>query len=179
MYKKMIHYHNIMNSEVDRLSRRILMFQKEEKRTGTWFMSTREIAEQCGQINTFDQVLELSKDEWKKIWKETIWKKDEMSVRERAKGMTKMRTVEATTYGRKRYVTQLKPEEVGVVLRMKLHMTKLLANFTNKGEERSCRVCNEEDETDEHMMECRKVKNMWKHMNLNRSYIESENVKKT
>ena len=101
-YKKMMLYHNIMNSEVDRLSRRILMFQKEEKRTGTWFMATKEIAEQCGQINTFDQVLQLSKDEWKKIWKETIWKKDEMSVRERAKGMTKMRTVEATAYGRKR-----------------------------------------------------------------------------
>ena len=28
------------------------------------------------------------------------------------------------------------------------------------------------------MMECRKVKNMWKHVNLNRSYIESENVSK-
>ena len=65
-----------------------------------------------------------------------------------------------------------------MILRMKLHMTKLLANFTNKGEERRCRLCNEEDETDEHMMECRKVKNMWKHMNLNRSYIESENVSK-
>ena len=62
-YKKMMLYHNIMNSEVDRLSRRILMFQKEEKRTGTWFTSTKEIAEQCGQINTFDQVLQLSKDE--------------------------------------------------------------------------------------------------------------------
>lgn len=91
-----------MNCEVDRLSRRILMFQKEEKRTGIWFTSTKEIAEQCGQINTLDQVLQLSKDEWKKIWKETIWKKDEMSVRERAKGMTKMRTVEATAYRRKR-----------------------------------------------------------------------------
>ena len=78
-------------------------------------------------------MLELPEGEWKKIWKEIIWKKDEMRVRQRAKGMTKMRTVEATAYGRKRYVTQLKPEELGMVLRMKLHMIKLLANFTNKG----------------------------------------------
>ena len=106
-------------------------------------------------MHTFDQVLQISKDEWKKIWKGTIWKKDEISVREKAKGMTKMRTVEATSYRRRRYIKKLKPEKVGMVLRMKLHMTKLLANFTNKGEERRNRLCNEEDETDEHMMECR------------------------
>ena len=81
-YKKMMLYHNLMNSEIDQLSRRTLMFQKEENRIGTtWFFSTKAIAEQCGHIHSFDQVLELSKDKWKKVWKETIWKKDEMSVR--------------------------------------------------------------------------------------------------
>ena len=47
----------------------------------TWFISTKAVADQCGHIHTFDQVLELSKDKWKKVWKETIWEKDEMSVR--------------------------------------------------------------------------------------------------
>ena len=66
-----------------------------------------------------------------------------------------------------------------MVLRMKLHMTKFLANVTNKGEERRCMLCNEEDETEERIMECRKVKHMWKHMKLNRNYIKSENACKS
>ena len=75
--------------------------------------------------------------------------------------MTKIRMVEQQQR-RKRYISKLKPEKVGIVLRMKLHMTNLLVNFTNKGEERRCRLCNKEDMTEEHL-KSREVKYMWKH----------------
>ena len=78
----MMLYHNLMNSEIGRLARRILMFQKDENRIGTWFTSTKE-AKQCGQLYTFGQMLELSKDKWKRVWKEAIWKRDEMIAQEK------------------------------------------------------------------------------------------------
>jgi hypothetical protein len=87
-----------MNSQIETFQKNTHVSKRREQNRHTmWFKSTKEIAEQYGQIHTFDQVLQLSNEEWKKIWKGTIWKKDEISIREKAKGMTKMRTVEATS----------------------------------------------------------------------------------
>ena len=92
--------------------------------------------------------------------------------------MTKLRTVKTTQYERKKYIEELRPEDVGKVLKMKLHMTKFLANYTSKGENRKCRLCNKDDETNEHILDCHRVKRILKHLKIDSTYLESENIVK-
>ena len=60
--------------------------------------------------------------------------KDTIKVIDTAVKKTHLRTVVRSDYGKKQYGNDLKPENVGRIMRMKQHMSKLLANYINDKE---------------------------------------------
>ena len=89
-YKKLMLYHNIKNSENERVIKQIVDIQEEETRSTTWVASVREIMKKYG-IEL--EVKSCLKSKLKKEVKKIIQKNVEDELKTLSKGMEKMRTV--------------------------------------------------------------------------------------
>ena len=94
-YRKLMLYHNIMNSDDRRVLKKMLLVQREENREGTWYYNICEIME---KYEIQDDVEKSGKSKWKKEVKENIRRKTEETVRKECCKMTKTRTVKHNKY---------------------------------------------------------------------------------
>ena len=62
-YRKMMLFHNIKNSEQERVIKQILEVQEDEARTSTWYAGVKKAVEKYGITKKVDEVL---KSAWKK-----------------------------------------------------------------------------------------------------------------
>ena len=138
----------------------------------------KDIAEECNLENELENVEKTKKSDWKRKCKEQLYSKDEKEIEQKAGKMTKMRTALQSNFGRKRYIRELTINDVTSVMKMRLHMTRLRANYKEKGTERTCRLCSDGEETEEHILECKKVKRTLGHMSFDKTYIEVDNARK-
>ncbi len=65
--------------------------------------------------------------------------------------MTKLRFLKNVPFGPKTYVSEGNISEISKVLRAKLNMVKIGANY---GNHKTCIMCQEVSETTEHLLEC-------------------------
>ena len=71
--------------------------------------------------------------------------------------MKKLRFLKGSEFGEKEYMKYCDAEEIARILKVKLNMCNISANF---GKPESCRVCKQEMETTEHLFECEAVGSM-------------------
>jgi len=89
-YSKLVLFHNIMQSDNQRVLKQLLIAQKEENREGTWHHNICQLIERY-EIEL--DVEETTKEKWKDEVKGKIRKVAERIVREHCCSMTKTRTV--------------------------------------------------------------------------------------
>ena len=89
---------------------------------------------------------------------------------------TKMRTVCKTNFGMKEYLQGgFTGKEVSDILKTKLHMLELRANYRNLEEQQECRLCRKGEETTEHIfLKCKMLKELREEMRISTSMLESE-----
>ena len=153
-YRKMMLFHNIMNSDERRVLKKLLLVQREENRAGTWYNNLCKTMEMYGiELN----VEESSKHKWKNLVKEQIRKKTEEIVREECCKMTKARSVKDDIFELKQYLKDLHIRSSREILLYRLHMINLPMNFKNAWKQKQCPLCRQEEGTTEHYFSCPEI----------------------
>ena len=150
-YRKLMLFHNIMNSDERRVLKKLLLVQRQENREGTWYSSICKLTERY-KIEL--DVEKSVKSRWKTHVKENIRSKTEEIVREECCRMTKTRTVKNDQYELKKYLKDLYISSSKEILLVRLHMINVPMNFKNTWKEKKCPLCKSCEGTTEHYFEC-------------------------
>ena len=160
-YKRLMIFHNIVNSEESRIMRKILEEQKKEERGGTWYDHTQQ------QIKKYEIEIPASrtrKSEWKKHVKQKIRKRTEEDIRDKCKKMKKTKIIKDDEYTLKEYIKELKHEDAKDIMKVRLYMVNVPENYKNLWKNSNCPLCNHEESSQEHFVECPHVTaiaNVW------------------
>ena len=158
-YKKLMLFHNIMNSDEKRVLKKLLLVQKQENRKGTWYTNT------CIIIQKYRIELDVTvvlKSEWKREVKTKLREYTEHSIRKECEKMTKTRTVRTDDYVMKDYLKELPVKLSRKILLNRLHMTKIPMNFKNNWSTWSCPLCHFPEASTEHYFVCQQTEHLRK-----------------
>ncbi len=154
-YKRLMLYHNIMNSSDERISKQIVMQQRKHQHTHGFYQEIRKSA--TALKVKLEDVIErrVKKSEWKRALKEQMKKVLNEKANAISGEMTKLRHIQGSDLEEKEYVKKCNMEDLTDILKLRLNMIKLDCNYGKKG---NCKLCGGERETLEHMLECKEVK---------------------
>ena len=139
-----------MNSENNRLGKKIVLAQKEIVGEN-WTTETERIGRKYGM--EMEEVDKVKKSEWKKELKKRIASEIENVWKDRCVKMKKLRHGKKSKFGKKDYLTKSSTEEASEYLCIRLEM-KDIGN--NQGKERKC-MCGEKESV-EHLSECKEIR---------------------
>ena len=151
-YRKLMLYHSITNSGERRIATNMLNAQRVMDREGTWLGGVKKILVEYGIDDTAKDDL---KSRWKKKVKEKIKYKVEQRVRAECTGKSKSRTVLNGKYGMTEYLKETTITEAKLILKTRLHMTKIPCNYKSLDLEDCCWLCGSEEARSEHYYECK------------------------
>ena len=171
MYRKIMLFHNIYNSPESRLVKRVVMEQEKSEENDTFYADVEDMA---GNLNiNMEIVKELTKSQLKKLVKRQIDSKMMNLVRKETETMKKMRFTfdeKDEEFCTKPYILKMGGTEAIQVLKTRLNLLPIYGNF--KGDvylRRICTHCKENDDTTEHLVECR----VFSSKNINSSHLQN------
>jgi hypothetical protein len=106
-------------------------------------------------------LLEITKSAWKKEAKEKLGKVVAEEVEKKKEQSKKMRFTRG--HETQDYIKECSMEEVKKIMKIRLNMTELKANFKGKHQETTCSACKQEEETTEHVIKCEEYKRIVGH----------------
>ena len=161
IYKRIMFFHHQIHSDERRITRRIVVNQMAMKKKKNWYANVEEWLDRLDMERNEEEILEITKSSWKREVKEKLGKVVAEEVEKRRGEMKKMRF----TRGHKvqEYIEKCRMEEVKKIMKMRLNMTDLKANFKGKYKDLKCPACKQEDETTEHVIQCEEYKRIIGH----------------
>ena len=75
---------------------------------------------------------------------------------------TKFRTVRDDKWERKEYITTCDSDLVKDIIKIRLHMWELKKNYQREEEDTKCPICNQKEDTTEHVLECQTAETVYK-----------------
>jgi hypothetical protein len=169
-YKKLMLLHNIVQSDERRFIKRLIVEQEKENRESTWYGSVKRI--KAKYDIQLDEKVTL-KSTWKRHVKQKIAEKEEVIIRDRCKQGTKARTIARDLYECKRYMRGLSLADVKRIIRYRLHMSQLPANYKQNGISR-CPLCEEGEGNTEHYFRCGYTKYLAQTWRVSEEDLESQ-----
>ena len=153
IYKRLMFFHHLINSDERRISRQIVINQmKMEKKKNNWYGSVREWLERLEMETEEEEILEISKSRWKKELKEKLGDIVADEVEKKRLEMKKLRF--SRGHEMQEYVKTCSMAKVKNIMKLRLNMTDLKANFKGKHQDTMCVACKLEPETTEHVIQC-------------------------
>lgn len=156
-YRKLMFYHNLLNSDERRLCKRMVIEQEACDDKDTFYADVMDMASSIGL--SLDIVKTSSKAELKTKLKKLI-NQSMVNLVKKSLHMSKLRFVNPSdTFGRKQYLLKMDGFSAVKTLKTRLNMLPVYGNF--KGDltlPRICKWCDiEEDDTTEHFLTCTKM----------------------
>ena len=150
-HKRLMLYHNIMNSNHERIARQIIQQQQAYQISGGFYSQVQESAK-CLLVNK-EQLhhYQVRKCQWKNMVQYGTSKKLEKEIATVTEEMTKLRSIKKSQLKESAYVRKCSLTELTELLKLRLHMTPLKCNYGSKSK---CKICMLAEESDEHMLEC-------------------------
>ena len=157
-YRKLMLYHNLINSDDKRLARNIVLGQREEGEKDSFYDTVKEMASSLS-INV-ECIDSMKKSELKKKIKTQIEKKMVDKVNSQLH-MKKLRFIRRqSNFNRNEYVVEMDASSAIQVMKTRLNMLPIYGNYKHDlSIPRSCPLCKGEDDTTEHMILCPEVEN--------------------
>ena len=151
-YSLLMMYHSIMNSDDNRIAKKVLEEQErsgEEEGTvyGRVVKTARNIGVNIAGIKT-------SKSKWKKECKEKTINKIRERLQKEIEGKTKTRMMQRDKWERKAYINEMSGNMALQVIKIRLNMWPLKANYKKENADRICPKCQEHEDTTEHVVQC-------------------------
>ena len=129
-----------------------------------WYTELETIAKEYDIDIKIETTSKKTKSKWKREIKERIHKRIEEIVRDETANKTKLRLIKNDKYERKEYLNTCSIKDVTKIMRFRLNMIKIRANYKGKYDDLTCDGCKEEQETTEHIVSCREYQRMFKGM---------------
>ena len=162
VYKRLMYFHHLIHSDEGRITRRMIINQKNGAVKGkTWYGGVDEWLVKLKLENSVAKIMEIKKSAWKKEVKEKIGAVVANEVNEKSKKMTKLRFT--GEFGKKEYVENGQMVNVRQIMKLRLNMCELKANFKGKYRDETCPACGEEKETTEHVIRCNEYRRLTGH----------------
>ena len=148
-YKRMMLYHNIVNSDDSREIQHLVKAQEISGYDECWFGNLRKEGLEIDMIIDEGKVKGKQKSKWKEEVKSKINEAVAKRMRDKKKTSKKMRFL--NTSGCNTYLTEVYNDDARLALKIRLNMVDWIqGNFGGKG---NCPMCGGEDTT-EHVFEC-------------------------
>ena len=150
-YRKLMLYHNLINSDEERVAKVLVEAQEKSEITECWFGETQREAEEIGISLKRENVIGKLKSTWKTEVKNKIKMAEEKLLKEKRMESRKMRFLE--TKACETYLKELSNEEARMAMKIRLNCVEWIEG--NLGREAPCPLCHEEMDTTEHVFACR------------------------
>ena len=170
VYKRLMFFHHLIHSEERRIARRITINQMNAERpSGTnWYAGVKEWLEKLELTSDEERIKEIEKSKWKKEVKEKIGKVVSEEIGKKTMEMKKLRFIRNNE--KKEYIKANRMAKVKSMMKVRLNMVEIKANFKGKYKDLKCAACKKEEETTEHVIKCSEYKRLIGHS------IEVENT---
>ena len=155
LYRKLMLYHSIINSDNDRMTKQLMTEQETRQQPDCWFSELKETAKAIGMEISKDKATQKMKSEWKKEVKEKVRTEVDRIEGTKIKDMKKLRHLQ----GRRAvdsYLTDVHNDDARTAIKIRLNMTDYIK--TNYGMRTECILCGEDDST-EHIFSCAEIEN--------------------
>ena len=151
-------FQNIIQSDNKRLIKEIIEYQIRAPYGDCWVKGILEI---CHKFNfILDNIRTMNKIEFKKEVKKRINNHIEQELEEKKKVMKKLRFIDGVRNNQ--YLKDLRTQEALIILKTRVNMLDLKANFRGKYSNELCELCKSEEDSTEHLFSCRKLKELVK-----------------
>ena len=155
-YKKLMLFQNIIQSEEKRLVKEIIEDQIRNPYGKCWAYGIKDI---CKKYELeIEEIRKWNKKTLKKEIKQRIYKYIEKMVEEKRKDMKKLRFVNGEM--KNDYIKNLRIKDTSIIMKARLNMLELKANFRGKYEDVVCDLCLEGEDNTEHLFECKKLRRL-------------------
>lgn len=150
-YKRLMLYHNIMNSDEDRPAKKIVKYQEKSGHEKCWFGNLKKEGEDIGIEVTEERAKRMMKSEWKKEVKEKIERIVKKKTEEAKRSSRKMRFIKE---GSGKYLSggEVFGEDAKMAMKIRLNMVTWISD--NVGGDDVCPLCEKAADTTEHVFEC-------------------------
>ena len=172
-YRKLMLYHNIVNSDERRIVKKVIEEQRKMDREGTWFDGIKKILEKYG-IN--DTTKEDLKSTWKKKVKTRIAEETEKHLRVVCQEKSKARTVLKSDYEMKQYLKETRASQATRILMARLHMIQLPCNYKKEEEDKRCPLCQTANIRTEHYFHCAMTEKLRKSWGTTETDLQSDDA---
>ena len=155
MYRKLMFYNNLWNSDDRRLAKRIVVEQENENDLdGSFFGTVKDMALSIDL--SLDDLKSLKKSQLKKQIKKKLNDRMLQVISATIPRMTKLRFLNIpNSFERKQYISYLSGKETIETIRVRLNMIVIYDNYHGDVTlKRLCLHCEGADDTTEHLIEC-------------------------
>ena len=152
-YKKLMLYHNIMNSDDERVAKQLVREQERRGYEECWFGEVKREAMRIGIILSENQVKGKMKSTWKKEVKDKVYESVEKELKEKKKEGKKLRFLQGK--GHETYLKEVHNEDAIMAIKIRLNMIEWIEG--NIGKETKCPLCKNSDDTTEHVFACEEM----------------------
>ena len=154
-YKKLMLFHNIMNSDDDRIVKGVIQEQEKSGIKECWVGNIIEEAGNLGIVVSGNIVKGMKKSTWKKVVKKKITEAVERELAKMKEESKKLRFLK--TKGNNTYLLDTFNEDARMAIKIRTNMVEWIDD--NIGVESSCPLCGKGGDTTEHVFACDEVEN--------------------
>ena len=149
-------FQNIVQSDEKRLIKEIIEDQIRAPYANCWTKSIKEI---CDKYElSIEEVREWNKATLKKEIKKRINEHIGKELEEKKREMKKLRFIDPLN--KVNYTREMKTADAILIMKTRLNMLELKANFRGKYDNMMCELCNKEEDSTEHLFNCCKMKRL-------------------
>ena len=160
-YKKLMFLHHLVHSEEKRMARKIIYIQQQQpENTTNWYNELKEKSKEMEVDINLKQIEKISKSNWKKIIKKQIETKIQRELNQQTEINTKLRFLKGKKFEKEKYINETDEKTCQVIMSIRLNMINVKKNYKNQYTDAICVGCFEEDETTEHLFECKKYQEL-------------------
>ena len=145
-------YHMLINSDDEWIAKKIVEEQEETGYEQCWFGNLQEEGKEIGLEVNKTKVLDVKKSAWKKIVKTRILDAFECEFRSKKSCMRKLRFLQYKAIDTYLHMQHLRNDDARMAVKIRLNMIDTITH--NFGTKKNCLVCEEENDTTEHVFEC-------------------------
>ena len=149
-YKKLMLYHNLINSKADRMIRRIVEMQEKLQHSKCWYGEVTSEAAEIGITLSKNSVQKVAKSQWKKYVKEKVKVAFEHEFKCKQSQMKKLRFMKSK--GVETYLKNAFNDDARYAMMIRLNVLDIIAG--NFGRQGNCELCGNADDSTEHVFLC-------------------------
>ena len=150
-YSTLILIHSIINSNKERISRKIILEQRRKGMPNTLYERAKEIGQSIGM--NIDQAGKMKKSTGKREVKTKIKEKIQQRLTDDLKEKTKARTIPKDKWLKKEYIKNGNAGDIKYILKIRLHMWGVKKNYPKNDTDTICPICRKEEDTTEHVLD--------------------------